>query len=156
MKMNTDQAWLKIKAEQEDGCFVSVGGLIEAIQDAGDKSTDSITLKHAFARLLQLRRREEALTLEDFARKADIDLGELLRIESEESYTPTPLTVDRIATFFRLPKKPLMVLAGLLTVKSPKFEEAAVRFSARSEPVEKLSSEEHQALEEYVKFLCEQ
>jgi hypothetical protein len=30
-----------------------------------------------------------------------------------------------------------------------------VKFAARSEPVEKLSQEEHSALEEYVKFLCE-
>ena len=33
MKMNNDQAWLKKKAEQEDGCFVSVGGLVEALDD---------------------------------------------------------------------------------------------------------------------------
>ena len=48
-----------------------------------------------------------------------------------------------------------MALAGLLKVKDAQFQQQAVRFAARSEPVEKLSKEEHRALEEYVKFLCE-
>ena len=30
MKMNTDKDWLRRRAELEDGCFVSVGGLVES------------------------------------------------------------------------------------------------------------------------------
>jgi hypothetical protein len=30
MKMNTDKNWLKKMAEREDGCVVSVGGLVES------------------------------------------------------------------------------------------------------------------------------
>jgi hypothetical protein len=48
-----------------------------------------------------------------------------------------------------------MALAGLLRVKDAQFQNAALKFAARSEPVKKLSQEEHSALEEYVKFLCE-
>ena len=32
MKMNTDKVWLKRMAELEDGCVVSVGGLVEALE----------------------------------------------------------------------------------------------------------------------------
>ena len=35
MIMNTDNDWLKKRAEQEDGCFVSVGGLVEALEGNG-------------------------------------------------------------------------------------------------------------------------
>lgn len=32
MKMNTNTEWLKKKAEQEDGCLVSVGGLVQTLE----------------------------------------------------------------------------------------------------------------------------
>ena len=157
MKMNADRHWLKKQAALEDGGFVSVGGFISTIEDATEESvsTTAEPLKHAFVRLVQLKRRERALTLEDLAHGADVDLAELIRMEGDEHHVPTLLTVDRIAAFFKLPKRPLMALAGLLKVKDAQFQEAALRFAARSEPVEKLTREEHRALEEYVKFLCD-
>lgn len=155
MKMNSDRNWLKEKAALEDGGFVSVGGFISSVDVPESQSAaEPEPLKHAFVRLLQLKRRERALTLEEFANEADLDLAEIVRLESDENYTPSILTVDRIADFFSLPKKPLMALAGLLRLKDVSFRQEALRFAARSEPVEKLSPEEHQALEEYVRFLC--
>lgn len=157
MKMNSNRDWLKKQAALEDGGFVSVGGFISSIEDATEESmtTAAEPLKHAFVRLLQLKRRERALTLEDLAKDADVDLVELISMEGDEHYVPRLLTVDRIATFFDLPKRPLMALAGLLKVKDAQFQEAALRFATRSEPVDKLSREEHRALEEYVRFLCD-
>ena len=32
MRMNTDRDWLLIKAEQEDGSMISVGGLVNALE----------------------------------------------------------------------------------------------------------------------------
>jgi len=87
---------------------------------------------------------------------ADVDLGELVKIESDESFKPTPRTIHQLAEFLKLPAKKLMVLAGLLQVKDFGLQQASVRFAARSEPVEDVSPEEHAALEEYVKFLNEQ
>jgi len=112
--------------------------------------------KAAFVRLLQLARRERRLTLEALAEKADVDLAELVKIETDESFKPTPRTVHQLAAFLKLPAKKLMVLAGLLKVKDFGLQQASVRFAARSEPVEDLSPEEHAAFEEYVKFLNEQ
>jgi len=114
------------------------------------------TTKTAFIRLLQLARRERRLSLEQLAQKADIDLGELVKIEADESFKPTPRTIHQLAEFLKLPAKKLMVLAGLLQVKDFGLQQASVRFAARSEPVEDVSPEEHAALEEYVKFLNEQ
>jgi transcriptional regulator with XRE-family HTH domain len=154
MKMNNDKAWLTKKAEQEDGCFVSVGGLVDAI-DQAEPASNVVPIKHAFVRFLQLARRERKLSLDQFADKVDVDLVELLKIEADENYTPSLRTVHQIAGFLSIPEQKLMALAGLLRVKDAQFQNAAMKFAARSESVEKLSREEHSALEEYVKFLCE-
>jgi len=155
MKMNSDQAWLKKKAEQEDGCLVSVGGLVEALDQMERPANNIVPIKHAFVRFLQLARRERKLSLDQFAEKVDVDLVELLKIEADEQYTPALRTIHQIAGFLSIPEQKLMALAGLLRVKDAQFQNAAMKFAARSESVEKLSREEHSALEEYVKFLCE-
>lgn len=154
MNMNKNRNWLIDKAEGEDGCLVSVGGLVDALERAEQRPSNVIPFKHAFVRFVQLARRERELTLDQFAGKAGVDLVELLMIEKDEQYTPATRTVHRIAAFLKIPEKRLMALAGLLPVKDAQFQTAALRFSANSEPVEKLSREEHAALEEYVKFLC--
>jgi transcriptional regulator with XRE-family HTH domain len=155
MKMNTDKEWLRKKAEQENGCYVSVGGLVQALEEAGQEASNVLPMKHAFVRFVQLARRERRLSLEQFAEKVYVDLVELLKIETEEHYTPAIRTVHKIAAFLKVPEQKLMALAGLLQVKDAQFQNAALKFAARSAPIEKLSKEEHSDLEEIVKFLCE-
>jgi transcriptional regulator with XRE-family HTH domain len=154
MKMNIDKDWLKKKAEQEDGCFVSVGGLVDALEQ-NEQASNIVPMKPAFVRFVQLARRERRLSLEQFAEKVDVDLVELVKIETEEHYKPAIRTVHKIAEFLKIPEKKLLALAGLLQVKDPQFQTAALKFAARSAPVEKLSQQEHSDLEEIVKLLCE-
>ena len=160
MKFNRHRNWLVKRAEQEDRHFISVGGLISRIDPEWQAEVSATPLveatKAAFVRLLQLARRERRLTLEALADKADVDLAELVKIETDESFKPTPRTVHQLAAFLKLPAKKLMVLAGLSQVKDFGLQQASVRFAARSEPVEDLTPEEHAAFEEYVKFLNEQ
>jgi transcriptional regulator with XRE-family HTH domain len=159
MKFNTDRKWLERRANQEDRHFVSVGGLISTLDPACQTemvgAPNVETTKTAFVRLLQLARRERKLSLEKLAERADVDLAELLKIESDEAFTPGLRTVHQLASALDLPAKKLMVLAGLLQVKDPHLQQASVRFAARSEPIGNVSPEEHAALEEYVKFLNE-
>ena len=75
MNMSRNRDWLIRKAEQEDGCFVSVGGRVDALEQA-TQSGKVIPFKCAFARFLQLARRDRKLSLEQFANKVDIDLVE--------------------------------------------------------------------------------
>jgi HTH-type transcriptional regulator, competence development regulator len=151
--MNTDPGWLKRMAEREDGDFVSVGGWVQALEAVETPAGAFRPTRSAFTRLLQLARRERNLTVEEFAEQANIDLEELVSIEHDENYTPTPRTVYQLAQFLELPERKLLALAGLLVAKDPGFNDAAVRFAARSEPVQKLTQEEHKALEEFVSFL---
>lgn len=159
MKFNTDRKWLERRAEQEDRHFISVGGLSSTLDPALQAEVASIpvveTTKTAFIRLLQLARRERRLSLERLAEQADVDLGELVKIETDETFTPGLRTVHQLAAVLELPAKKLMALAGLLQMKDPSLQQASVRFAARSEPIGNVSPEEHAALEEYVKFLNE-
>jgi HTH-type transcriptional regulator, competence development regulator len=155
MNFNTDRQWLKRQAELEDNCLVSVGGLISAVEELEHRSTGVELTRPAFVRLLELRRRECRLTLDQVSAQLDVELGELVGIENDERYKPTPRTVHKLAQFLRVPAQKLLVLSGLVQAKDAQFQAEALRFAARSQPVEELSGEEHQALEEYVKFLCE-
>ena len=156
MKMNTDEAWLLKKAAQEDGCLVSVGGLVDALQQAEPPSSNVIPMKHAFARFTQLARRDRSLSLETFAENVGVDLIELFKIETEEHYRPAIQTVHKIAEFLKVPEVKLMALAGLLQVEDAQFQTAALKFAARSVPVEKLTREEHSDLDGIVRILREQ
>jgi transcriptional regulator with XRE-family HTH domain len=155
MRMTTDLNWLKRKAAQEDGCIVSAGGLVNSLEQREQACSNVVPLQHAFVRFVELTRRERRLSLEQFADKVDVDLVEMVKIVNEEHYKPAIRTVHKIAEFLKLPEKKLLALAGLLQVKDSEFQTAALKFAARSAPVQTLSKQEHSDLEEIVKFLCE-
>lgn len=155
MKPNTDRKWLKRQAELEDNCFVSVGGLISTVEKLEQQSKEISLTRCAFVRLLELTRREYKLTWEQLSKKLDVALEELIGIATDEKYKPTPRTVTKIAQFMKVPAEKLFILSGLTRAKDARFQKEALRFAARSQPTEELSSEEQEALEEYVKFLCE-
>jgi hypothetical protein len=85
----SNREWLRRQVEAEDGGSVSVGGFVMAIEQL---ATEHATVKHlrarqAFARLVELKRRESALSLEQFADSADIDLREVVGIETDDRFT---------------------------------------------------------------------
>lgn len=154
MKFNSDPKWIKKQASLEDNCFVSVGGLVLAVEDLEQESLQATASRTAFVNLLNLARREHKLSWEQFSQKLDVELAELFEIENDENYKPTPRTVTKIAHFLHVPAEKLFILSGLARAHDRQFQEAALRFAARSQPVKALTSEEHEALKEYVKFLC--
>jgi transcriptional regulator with XRE-family HTH domain len=155
MKFNSDPNWLKKQAALEDNCFVSVGGLVSSVEDLEQRTQQATASRTAFVNLLDLTRRKHKLTWEQLSQKLDVDLAELIEIGNDETYKPTPRTVTQIAYFLHVPAEKLFILSGLVRVHDRYFQEAALRFAARSQPIKELSSEEHEALKEYVKFLCE-
>jgi transcriptional regulator with XRE-family HTH domain len=153
--MNPDAAWLRAKAEEEDNGIVSVGGLVLALARAQAEPKAQFTERVALAKLIELRRRQYRLSAEDLARKADVDLADVVSIERGERTVPEPRTVHRLAQALDLPEPRLLELAGLLLANDARFREATVQFAARSEPVAALLPEEQEALEEFVGLLVE-
>jgi transcriptional regulator with XRE-family HTH domain len=155
IKMNTDPAWLRAKAEEEDNVIVSVGGLVCAVAKSEAVSKAHLAERLALAKLVELRRRQYRLSAEDLAQRADVDLEDIVSIERGEGIIPEPRTMYRLAQALELPEHRLLELAGLVQAKDARFKKATVRFAARSEPVANLLPQEQEALEEFVELLAE-
>lgn len=144
--------WLLRVAEAEDRVpSFSVGGLAA---DVGWLDAGSIAPASIFARFIELARRARNLTLESLAVRAEIDLAELVGIITEARQQPTPRTVYRLSQVLDVSAESLMELAGLAEPRA-ELAQAALRFAARSEPTVKLSEEERNALNEFVKVLVD-
>ncbi len=158
MKMNDDRNWLLAKANEEDNRIISVGGLayrLAAEANANEEEMPEAARRLAFARLIELSRRKQRLTVEQLAEKADVDVFQLIEIEEGEGVPPEPRTVYKLAQILNFPQDRIMVMSGLARTRDRHLTEATVRFAARSEPVSTLSPEEEEALQEYVKVLVE-
>ena len=160
MKLTLPREWFEREVTGGDEFSVTAG-----IPNMDDFISQATELRQAqcrrersslpFAKLINLQRRASNLSLEELAHRADIDLTELYSIEHGEDAEPEPRTVFKLAQTLHLPQDKLFQLSGLTLPTDCRIGEEAIRFAARSEPVDKLSREEHQALREFVKYLTE-
>lgn len=158
MKLNemSDSAFLKW-AKAEDCAPVTSGSLRGAFEKSETEAPEHSVpvMKFAFGSLITLQRRKNAWTIEELARRAEIDLDEAVSIEEDPSFRPEPRAVYQLAKVLSLPTKKLLVLSGNAEQVSPRLEQAAVKFAARSRAVEKLTEAEMNALSEFVSELVE-
>lgn len=144
--------WLLKMAEFEDSCrSVSAGGMAA---DFGLLPPTQCEPQRVFGRLIEFARRKKSLSVEQLAERAQVDLADIVEIEMNEMAAPDVRTVFQLASVLDLPSARLMEVAGLATPR-PEVSSAALKFAARSEPTAKLSREERDALEEFVKVLVE-
>lgn len=147
------EAWLRRMADVEDEHGpVTVGGLAH---DLGMLRPVARECPRIFGRLIEFARRSRALSVEELAKAADIDLGELVGLECGADIEPTPRTVHQLAHVLGVSTGKLLVVAGLADAEDETLKEATLRFAARSEPTTKLSKPERDALDEFVKVLVE-
>lgn len=109
-----------------------------------------------FGQFLRLLRRKKGETTEELACTADVDLAELLRIESDSGYEPELSTVHALATHFGLPVKPLMKAAQLATDRLTSQPDLQVRFAASANITAPLSGDEEAILQTYLKAVLDQ
>jgi hypothetical protein len=142
----------------DDSC-VSAGGLAEQLgmlpplpRPAAPTATVHPQGLAALARLVQLARREQGLTPDRFALKLGLDLSELVAIETS-CEVPEPRVLHLISTGLDVSYEKLQVLVGYRTARDQSLEHQAIRFAASSEPMDKLSKAEAQALHEFIRAL---
>ena len=144
--------WLLQAAEIEDSCrSLSTGGLAS---DLGMLSSSPSSIQLVFGRLIEYARRRQGLTVESLAEKADVDLAAIVEIETNDRSIPEVRTVYQLAQALKLPTGKLMEVAGLATAR-PETSRAALKFAARSEPTSKLTRDEREAFDEFVRVLAE-
>lgn len=149
---NPSRKWLLQMSDVEDTCrSISVGGMAH---DLGVLPKSFSEVQLVFGRLIELARRKKGLSVEELADKADVDLAEIVDIETNIAIVPQVRTVFQLANVLDLPSARLMEVAGLAKAR-PEVRSAALRFAARSESTAKLNAEEKRALEEFVKVLVD-
>lgn len=155
MKIEMTKAWCLAMAEQEGTCEIGAG--LIARDPASDSSSAPIPIEHGrrlvFGRFVSLMRRQLRFSVEQLAVKSSLDVAEIVSIEEDARYQPEPRTVYRLAEVFGVPQQKLMQMAGLAVSTDVSFRDEAVRFAARSESMQQLTSEERAALESFVAFL---
>lgn len=156
IKMNNDRQWLERMAEAEDYGAVSAGGLLARAfaEDQNHKDTTAGEPR-VLGRLVELARRQKGLSMPELAKRADIDLAEAVAIETNATGGPQPRTLYGLAKALDLPAAGVMELAGLVQRRDNRLAVAAVRFAAKAEPTAKLSREERDALDEFVRVLAD-
>ena len=110
----------------------------------------------AFGRFVNLMRRQWKMSLDQLANDADVDMADLVEIETDPHHKPELRTAYQLANYFKVSRIGLMRLAGLAASKDASFFDEGVQFAARSEPTAELTPEERAALEAFVAVLSEQ
>lgn len=159
MRLERSKDWWMARAHREGDAAVGAGLLaFDPALEERPSSAQAAPVEEtriAFGRFVNLMRRRRGYTMERLAEVAELDASELLVIEDDVHYVPEPRTVFRLAQTFDVSQQRLMQLAGLATANDAGFRKEAVRFAARSESVQKLTSEETSALEAFVAILSE-
>jgi transcriptional regulator with XRE-family HTH domain len=117
------------------------------------REPEELEIREAFHRVVQMLRRSRGLSIDDLAEKTEIDRTELVALERNPAYRPSPLTLHRLSEFFGLPDRKLAVLAGAIREVPEDLRQHAARFAAQSNSFSKLTKEEQRVLDEFVGFL---
>lgn len=117
------------------------------------REPEELEIREAFHRVVQMLRRSRGLSIDDLAEKTKIDRIELVALERNPAYRPSPLTLHRLSEFFGVPDRKLAVLAGAIREVPDDLRQHAARFAAQSNSFSKLTKEEQRVLDEFVGFL---
>ena len=112
-------------------------------------------LRYAFHLVVQMLRRRHGLTVDALARRADVDREEIIAMERNNAYRPSPLTLHKLCRFYEIPERRMLVLAGAIKEAPQGFSERASGFAAQSESFARLTEEEQKALDDFIQFLKE-
>lgn len=130
----------------------ALGATVDVEIDPGERAVEPFV----FRSLLHLLRRSKELTVDELAREVDIPREELVAIEQQEGYLPSPRTIHRLSRFYKLSPTKLAALAGAVDRPIDEIREPVFRFAAMSESFSELSREEKAALSELVGALREE
>lgn len=110
-------------------------------------------VRHAFNLFIKQLRRANRLSVEQLSERTGISPADLDSLEKDIHFRPSPLVVHRLSKFYGVPERKMLVLAGAVKEVPPEVREMASRFAAHSESFGKLSQEEKEALDEFLRFL---
>lgn len=160
MDLKITVAWLNRRAELDENAEVSAGlpnidSLVQEANALRQTPGEQLILGEAFGKLVQFLRSIRRLSLDDLARSADVEPSELVKIENTSDYRPEPRTVYQLAKVLRLPEKKMLELSGNMVVRDSEFTYEAERFAANAKHIDRLTSEQKDALVAFVRYLAQ-
>ena len=170
-KIKATDKWYREMAKIEADHDISAGGMTseEELSPAKAKTGQAIvrqvkprkedTLRTerrwvGYSRFMHMLRIQKRLTIDQLARRIDVDSEQLLFIESKIGYKAPPRTLRNLANFYELPMKGFLQLAGVLA-PDKRLEEDMVKFAAESDSFETLSAEEKRLLNNIIKLISD-
>jgi transcriptional regulator with XRE-family HTH domain len=111
------------------------------------------TIHYVFREVMKGLRLKFGLPLDKMAKKTGIDKKEILAMERNTNYRPTPLILHKLSKFYGISQRKLAALAGAIKDVPLEFQAEASRFAAKSESFSRLTDEEKATLDEFVRFL---
>jgi HTH-type transcriptional regulator, competence development regulator len=158
MKLEVTKAWCLAAGRREKSAEVGAGAAAFGPEPAIDSEARGSEVavgatQIAFGRAVQLLRRQRKLTVEQLAQDAHVDLAELVSIENDPHHRAEPRAVSQLAHVFKISAKAFQQLAGNAVVRDARVREEALRFAARSGSIDRLTTEESRALEQFVAAL---
>ncbi|MBC8438638.1 MAG: transcriptional regulator [Deltaproteobacteria bacterium] len=118
-----------------------------------DKDKDAGTRRFVFQEVVRGLRKDKGLGIDKFAKKSGINRADVISIERNPDYKPSPLILHRLSKFYKISQRKLAFLAGAIKKMPPGVQAEASRFAAQSESFSKLTEQERSTLDEFVKFL---
>jgi transcriptional regulator with XRE-family HTH domain len=109
--------------------------------------------RFVFQEVVRGLRKNKSLSIDKFAKKSGIDREDVIAMERNPGYKPSPLDIHILSKFYKIPHRKLAILAGAIKEMPPKLQTEASKFAAQSESFSKLTDEERRTLDEFVKFL---
>jgi transcriptional regulator with XRE-family HTH domain len=110
-------------------------------------------VRYVFREVVRGLRRRKGLTVDQLATELDLDKGEIVAMERNPGYRPSPLALYKLSRFYGVPQQRLAALAGAVSEISDNLREQASRFAAKSDSFSKLTPDEKRELDAFVKLL---
>jgi transcriptional regulator with XRE-family HTH domain len=110
-------------------------------------------LRRAFRRFVRMARKAHGWTPGELAERAQIDPMEVILMEENVGYRPTPLVLHKLSKAFGVPEQRLAVLAGAIRQAPESFQQQASRFAAQSESIASLTDDEKKLFDTFMSFL---
>ncbi len=117
----------------------------------GDKGSD--LRRFVFQEVVRGLRKGKRLNIDRFVKESGIDRADVIDMERNPNYKPSPLDIHNLSKFYKISHQKLAILAGAIKEMPPGMEVEASRFAAQSESFSKLTDEERRTLDTFVKFL---
>jgi transcriptional regulator with XRE-family HTH domain len=149
-----DEQWISKKFADIDDSFINAGGLrTEKLNEINECSTVHYSQRKAFAKFVELSRRQRKMSQIELAEKIGVEIEEIVEIEDGTANSIEPSTIYALAKEFNIPLQPLMELAGLVIAKDTTLTNASIRFAARSNISAPLQQDEELILNSFVETL---